>query len=137
MPNIFLISFIIYALACFTIHILFNYNNTGASMSSSIISQSPVFNGSFVVTHSDGTQVPCHNLSTAKVVAGQTVTTNSLAKFPEQITVEEFYGCVLGGLGRHTPAITWTITGRVERVHNWSTAQTIVKDNEKLRAAMS
>ena len=136
MPNIFIFAFIIYTLACFTIHILFNYNNTGAFMSSSI-SYSPIHNGSFIVTHSDGTQVPCHNLSTAKVVAGlvpQCPTQHASA--PEQITVEEYYGCELGGLG-HTPAITWTITGRVERVHNWATAQTIVSDNEKLRARLS
>ena len=105
---------------------------------SSTISYSPIHNGSFVVTHSDGTQVPCHNLSTAKVEAGlihQSTTPN--ASVPEQITVEEYYGCVLGGFGRHTPAITWTITGRVERCHNWATARTIVSDNEKLRASLS
>ncbi len=136
MPSIFIYSFIIYTLACFTIHILFNYNNTGAFMSSSI-SYSPIHNGSYLVTHSDGTQVPCHNLSTAKVEAGL-IPQNSEqnASVPEQITVEEYYGCELGGLG-YTPAITWTITGRVERVHNWATARTIVSDNEKLRARLS
>ena len=106
-------------------------------MSSSIISQSPVFNGSFVVTHSDGTQVPCHNLTTAKVEAGlipQHAEQN--ASVPEQISVEEYYGCELGGLG-YTPAVTWTITGRVERCHNWATAQTLVRDNEKLRSSLS
>jgi len=104
---------------------------------SSTISYSPIHNGSYLVTHSDGTQVPCHNLTTAKVEAGlipQHAEQN--ASVPEQISVEEYYGCELGGLG-YTPAVTWTITGRVERVHNWATARTIVSDNEKLRAKMS
>ena len=102
----------------------------------STITNSTAHNGAYLVTHSDGTVVPCHNLPTAKVVAGlipQYPTPNS----SEQITVEEYYGCELGGFGRHTPAITWTITGRVERVHNWSTARTIVNDNKKLRAKLS
>ena len=104
---------------------------------SSTISYSPIHNGSYLVTHSDGTQVPCHNLSTAQVEAGlipQHAEQN--ASVPEQITVEEYYGCELGGLG-YTPAVTWTITGRVERCHNWATARTIVNDNEKLRARLS
>ena len=41
-----------------------------------------------------------------------------------QISTEEFYGCLTGGMG-YTPAITWTLTGRVERVHNWATAKSI------------
>ena len=136
MPSIFIYSFIIYTLACFTIHILFNNNNTGAYMSSSI-SYSPIHNGAYLVTHSDGTQVPCHNLSTAKVEAGLIPQhSEQNASVPEQITVEQYYGCELGGLG-YTPAVTWTITGRVERVHNWATARTIVSDNEKLRARLS
>ena len=107
------------------------------NMSQSTIAQSTTHNGAYVVTHSDGRQVPCHNLSTAKVEAGLlNLSTTKLDNFPEQITVEEYYGCVLGGLG-HTPAITWTITGRVERCHNWATAQTLVRDNEKLRSNLS
>jgi hypothetical protein len=93
---------------------LFYPNNTTLSelnMSQSTIAQSTTHNGAYVVTH-------------------------KLDNFAEQITVEEYYGCVLGGLG-HTPAITWTITGRVERVHNWATAQTLVRDNEKLRNSLS
>jgi len=103
-------------------------------MSQSTISQSNAHNGAYIVTHQDGTTIPCHNLGTAKVEAGLlNLSTTQLDTFPEQITVEEYYGCILGGLGRHTPAVTWTITGRVERCHNWATAQTIVQDNEKLR----
>ena len=122
---------------CFS-HDLFFPNHTTLSelnmSSQSVISNSPIHNGSYIVTHPDGRQVACHNLSTAKVEAGiLNLGSVTLDSFPEQITVEEYYGCVLGGLG-HTPAITWTISGRVERVHNWSTAQSIVRDNEKLRA---
>jgi len=106
-------------------------------MSQSTISQSTTHNGAYVVTHEDGTTVPCHNLTTAKVEAGLlNLSTTKLDNFAEQITVEQYYGCVLGGLG-HTPAITWTITGRVERVHNWATAQTLVRDNENLRNSLS
>ena len=103
-------------------------------MSQSTISQSPVHNGAYIVTHPDGRQVPCHNLSTAKIEAGLLNLTTT--KVNEQVTVEQYYGCVLGGMG-HTPAITWTITGRVERCHNWATARTIVNGNEKLRSSVS
>ena len=124
---------------CFS-HDLFFSNNTTLSelnMSQSTIAQSNIHNGSFIVTHPDGRQVPCHNLTTAQIEAGfLNLATTKLDSFPEQITVEEYYGCVLGGLG-HTPAITWTITGRVERCHNWSTAQTLVRDNESWRAKIS
>ena len=124
---------------CFS-HDLFYPNTTTLSelnMSQSTISQSTTHNGAYVVTHEDGTTVPCHNLTTAKVEAGLlNLSTTKLDNFAEQITVEQYYGCVLGGLG-HTPAITWTITGRVERVHNWATAQTLVRDNENLRNSLS
>jgi len=132
MPSIFIFTFIIYTLACIIIHFLFN--NNGAYMPSTI-TNSTAHNGAFIVTHSDGTQVPCHNLPTAKIEAG--VLNLSTAKVTEQLTVEEYYGCVLGGLGRHTPAVTWTITGRVERCHNWATARTIVNENEKFRSKLS
>ena len=103
----------------------------------STISNSTAHNGAYIVTHSKGAQVPCHNLSTAKVEAGLlNLRSTELTDFPEQISVEEYYRCELGGLG-YTPAVTWTITGRVERCHNWATARTIVNDNEKLRAKMS
>lgn len=119
---------------------LFYPNNTTLSelnMPQSTITQSTTHNGAYVVTHEDGATVPCHNLTTAKIEAGLlNLSTTKLDNFAEQITVEEYYGCVLGGLG-HTPAITWTITGRVERVHNWATAQTLVRDNEKLRNSLS
>ena len=121
---------------CFS-HDLFFPNTTTLSelnMSQSTITQSTTHNGAYVVTHSDGRQVPCRNLTTAKIEAGLLNLTTT--KVNEQITVEQYYGCILGGLG-HTPAITWTITGRVERVHNWATARTIVSDNEKLRARLS
>ena len=104
------------------------------TMSQPTISQSNTHNGAYVVTHPDGRQVPCHNLATAKVEAGLLNLTTT--KVNEQITVEEYYGCVLGGMG-HTPAITWTITGRVERCHNWATARTLMRDNEKLRSSLS
>jgi hypothetical protein len=134
MPSIFISSFIIYTLACFTIHILFN--NNGAYMPSTI-TNSTAHNGAFIVTHSDGTQVSCHNLPTAQVEAGVLVLSSYQDSEPEQLTIEEYYGCELGGFGRHTPAITWTITGRVERCHNWATARTIVNENEKFRSKLS
>jgi hypothetical protein len=66
---------------------------------SSTISYSIAHNGAFIVTHSDGTQVPCHNLTTAKVEAGLLPQSNPQnASVPEQISVEEYYGCELGGL---------------------------------------
>lgn len=107
------------------------------SSSQSFIQSSPTHNGAFIVVHSDGTTVPCHNLTTAKIEAGILhLGSTARSSAPEQLTVEEYYGCVLGGLG-YTPAVTWTITGRVERCHNWATARTIVNDNEKLRSSVS
>ena len=105
--------------------------------SQAIIIPSETFSGAFVVIHPDGRQVPCANLSTAKIEAGlldlgQAPTFEELSWSPDLDTaIEAIYGVKLGGLGRHTPAVTWTLTGRVERVHNWSTAQAIVRDNEK------
>ena len=126
---------------CFS-HDLFTNNTTTLKelhmpSSQSYIIPSTTFANSFTVIHPDGRQVACHNFSTAQVEAGFIKSNDKEAPVKEQISVEEYYGCELGGLGRHTPAITWTITGRVERVHNWATAQTIVRDNEKLRAKLS
>ncbi len=107
------------------------------NQSQAIIIPSPTFSGAFVVIHPDGRQVPCANLPTAKIEAGllelgRAPTFEELSWAPDLDTaIEAIYGVKLGGLGRHTPAVTWTLTGRVERVHNWSTAQTIVRDNEK------
>tara|TARA_R100001163_G_C5044086_1_gene181647 strand:- start:190 stop:690 length:501 start_codon:yes stop_codon:yes gene_type:complete len=112
-------------------------NGAYMSSSQSFIQSSPTHNGAFIVVHSDGTTVPCHNLTTAKIEAGILhLGSTARSSAPEQLTVEEYYGCVLGGLG-YTPAVTWTITGRVERCHNWATARTIVNDNEKLRSSVS
>ena len=107
--------------------------------SQAIIIPSETFSGAFVVIHPDGRQVPCANLPTAKIEAGllelgQAPTLEELrglAEVDHTRALETIYGVKLGGLGRHTPAVTWTLTGRVERVHNWSTAQKIVRDNEQ------
>ena len=107
------------------------------NQSQAIISFSTTHNGAYIVTHPDGRQVPCANLNTAKIEAGllelgRAPTFEELSWSPDlDSAIEAIYGVKLGGLGRHTPAVTWTLTGRVERVHNWSTAQTIVRDNEK------
>ncbi len=126
---------------CFS-HDLFYSNPTTLKelhmpSSTPYIIPSSTFANSFVVIHPDGRQVACHNFSTAQVEAGLINSNNKEASNEKQISVEEYYGCVLGGFGRHTPAVTWTITGRVERCHNWATAQTIVRDSEKLRASLS
>ena len=105
------------------------------NQSKAIIRPSATFSGAFVVIHPDGRQVPCANLNTAKIEAGllelgRAPTFEELSWSPDlDSAMEAIYGVKLGGLG-HTPAVTWTLTGRVERVHNWSTAQAIVRGNE-------
>ena len=84
----------------------------------------------------DNTDIPCHNRATAEYLlnayteAKPAVSSNTERTVAHQLILEEIYGCVLGGMG-YTPAVTWTLTGRVERCHNWATARTIVNDNEK------
>ena len=72
--------------------------------------------------------IPCHNLASARTIK------RNLERTPDTVAtstepapnLELACGCVAGGLG-HTPAVTWALSGRVERVHNWATARTLVR----------
>ena len=79
-------------------------------------------------------RIPCHNLASARAVRdrlnGVTKQTNvSLPLSVERslLTPEQLGGCRTGGLG-YDPAVTWALTGRVERVHNWGTAKSLASD---------
>lgn len=70
--------------------------------------------------------IDCHNIGTAvsicdRLNAEPVVTSTAPESAPD---LELSGGCNTGGLG-NTPAITWLLTGRVERVHNWATARTL------------
>jgi len=97
-------------------------------MSNFTLYQSPIYQGSFyVVNNTTGERTNCHNLQTALAhIREQESPQTPVTHEPKQVTLEEHYGCLTGGLG-YTPAITWTLTGRVERVHNWATAKEIAR----------
>jgi|14BtaG_2_1085337.scaffolds.fasta_scaffold22755_4 hypothetical protein len=97
------------------------------NMSNYSIYRSPVFQGAYyVINNETGDRTDCHNLQTALAHCVDQGVQAHLIPVPKQITLEEHYGCLTGGLG-YTPAITWTLTGRVERVHNWATAKEIAR----------
>ena len=93
------------------------------------IYENPNYFGAYVVVNNEtGERVECHNLATARAhIRDQFKVADCSKEIVRQMTLEEYYGCVTGGMG-YTPAITWLLTGRVERVHNWGTAKSIAKD---------
>ena len=101
-------------------------------MSKFSLYQSPIYQGSFyVVNNTTGERTNCHNLQTALAhIREQESPQSPVTHEPKQVTLEEHYGCLTGGMG-YTPAITWTLTGRVERVHNWATAKEIARTYPK------
>ena len=101
-------------------------------MSNFSLYHSPIYQGSFyVVNNTTGERTNCHNLQTALAhIREQENPQSPVTHEPKQITLEEHYGCLTGGMG-YTPAITWTLTGRVERVHNWATPKEIARSFPK------
>jgi len=105
------------------------------------------FNGAYEVVHyvaSDlpaglGTHlalqvIPCANLATARTVKrdlneGRPTLSHPLPKSVERslLSTEQLGGCLTGGCG-YDPAVTWVVTGRVERVHNWATAKSLKRN---------
>ena len=79
-------------------------------------------------------RIPCANLRTARSILqsikdGTYETTKvSIPQSVERslLTPEQLGGCRTGGAG-YDPAVTWEVTGRVERVHNWATAKSIAR----------
>ena len=76
--------------------------------------------------------IPCANIGTARSVRDGILNGDgspvALPKTSCLMTdLEQSGGCLTGGLG-YTPAVTWLLTGRVERVHNWATARTLKRD---------
>ena len=69
--------------------------------------------------------IPCANLATARAIR------DGRGYAPAPVTprnTEEAYGCSLGGAG-YDAAVTWVLTGRVERVSNWATARVIARNH--------
>lgn len=110
-------------------------------MSRAFIQDSPKFYGCFQVVVCDVSQkssvtatevIDCANYATAVSVRdginnGDGVPV-PLPKAVEPVpNLEQSGGCLTGGLG-YTPAVTWLLTGRVERVHNWATAESLKRD---------
>ena len=96
------------------------------------IYENPVYFGAYVVVDNEtGKRIDCHNLATAiSHIRDQYNVQQPKKEIVHQLTLEEYYGCLTGGMG-YTPAITWTLTGRVERVHNWATAKEIARTYPK------
>ena len=93
------------------------------------IYENPNYFGAYVVVNNEtGERVDCHNLATARAhIRDQFKVVDCSKEIVRQMTLEEYYGCATGGMG-YTPAVTWLLTGRVERVHNWGTAKSIAKE---------
>ena len=76
-------------------------------------------------------RIPCANLRTARSILQSikdgTYETSKVSVAPSAtLTDEQQGGCRTGGAG-YDPAVTWEVTGRVERVHNWATAKSIAR----------
>ena len=76
-------------------------------------------------------RIPCANLRTARSILQSikegTYETSKVSVAPSvTLTDEQQGGCRTGGCG-YDPAVTWAVTGRVERVHNWATAKSIAR----------
>ena len=72
--------------------------------------------------------VPCHNYPTASAYAAGRLPAVTAARDVAPLTDEQRGGCTVGGAG-YDAAVTWVLTGRVERCHNWATAKTIARNN--------
>ena len=111
-------------------------------MSRAFIQDSPKFYGCFQVVVADVAYNPTRGVTTEVIDCANYATAVSvrdginngdgvpvaLPKASEPVpNLEQSGGCLTGG--RHyTPAVTWLLTGRVERVHNWATAESLKRD---------
>ena len=96
------------------------------------IYENPNYRNAFIVVNNEtGERVECHNLATARAhIQDQLSSSVVVEPVARQMTLEEYYGCQTGGMG-YTPCITWVLTGRTERVHNWGTAKSIARSFPK------
>ena len=112
------------------------------SNQTAFIQPSPKFRDAFevvVILHDfsdDRSTIPCANLATARSVLAGVLNGDGVPR-PLPVAgkpdLEQACGCLTGGLG-YTPAVTWTLTGRVERVHNWATARKLAGDHPACHA---
>ena len=80
----------------------------------------------------NGVEIPCHNRSTAEYLLRLSNNPESRKELDiSQLDFEQVFGCALvWHNGR--PAVQWSLTGRVEPVHNWATARTLQNDSMTL-----
>ena len=71
--------------------------------------------------------IACHNYHTASAYATGRLPAGNTARDAAPLTDEQRGGCIAGGAG-HDAAVTWTVTGRVERCHNWATAKCLSRN---------
>ena len=72
--------------------------------------------------------IPCHNYATASAYAAGRLPAVTAARDVAPRSVEQAGGCLTGGAG-YDAAVTWVVSGRVERVSNWATAKTLARNN--------
>ena len=72
--------------------------------------------------------IPCHNYATASAYADGRLPAVTAARDVAPRSVEQAGGCLTGGAG-YDAAVTWVVSGRVERVSNWATAKTLARNN--------
>ena len=72
--------------------------------------------------------VPCHNHATASAYADGRLPAVDAARTVAPRSPERAAGCIVGGAG-YDAAVTWVLTGRVERCHNFATAKAIARNN--------
>ena len=71
--------------------------------------------------------VPCHNHATASAYASGRLPAVATARDCAPLTDEQRGGCIARGSG-YDAAVTWIVTGRVERVSNWATARSLKRN---------
>ena len=71
--------------------------------------------------------VPCHNRATAAAYVSGRLPVGNTARTSAPLTDEQAGGCIAGGAG-YDAAVTWIVSGRVERCHNWATAKTLSRN---------
>ena len=71
--------------------------------------------------------IACHNYHTASAYVSGRLPVGNTARTSAPLTDEQSGGCIAGGAG-YDAAVTWIVSGRVERCHNWATAKSLSRN---------
>ncbi len=71
--------------------------------------------------------IACHNYHTASAYTSGRLPVGNTARTVAPLTDEQRGGCIAGGAG-YDAAVTWIVSGRVERCHNWATAKSLSRN---------